>query len=152
MCLSRQYNCCPHRCSWSIAYRRCSNYIFIVNLTPSFNGLGKDNYTTRGQIFNFGDLVRCILDVWWYCSSGRNTLWPIQNSHHFAQHIIKYMCLYENIYIYIYSDIVVMTHLTISHHWFMYWLWGWTWGRPLSEGICWYLRWTVCASLGVSMS
>ena len=33
----------PCRCSWSIACRRCSNYIFILNLTPGFNGLGKDN-------------------------------------------------------------------------------------------------------------
>ena len=26
--------------------RRCSNYIFILNLTPGFNGLGKENYKT----------------------------------------------------------------------------------------------------------
>ena len=25
----------------------CSNVIFILDLTPGFNGLGKDNYKTR---------------------------------------------------------------------------------------------------------
>ena len=29
------------------AYRRCSNYIFIIDLTPGFNGLGKDDCKTR---------------------------------------------------------------------------------------------------------
>ena len=32
----------------------CSNYIFILDLTPGFNGLGKDNCKTRGDIFQFG--------------------------------------------------------------------------------------------------
>ena len=41
--LSRQQNCLSLRCSWSIACRRCSNYIFILDLTPGFNGLDKDN-------------------------------------------------------------------------------------------------------------
>ena len=26
-----------------VTCRRCSNYIFIIDLTPGFNGLGKDN-------------------------------------------------------------------------------------------------------------
>ena len=39
-------------CIWSIACRRCSNYIFILYLTPSFNELGKDNCKTRREIFN----------------------------------------------------------------------------------------------------
>ena len=37
--------------SGSIACRRCSNYIFILDLTPSFNGLGKDNRKTRRETF-----------------------------------------------------------------------------------------------------
>ena len=36
-------NCWSLRCSWSIACRRCSNYIFIPDSTPDFSGLGKDN-------------------------------------------------------------------------------------------------------------
>ena len=41
------------RYGWSIAYRRCSNYIFILDLTPGFFGLGKDNCKTRRETFNF---------------------------------------------------------------------------------------------------
>ena len=48
---------------WSIACRRCSNYIFILDLTPGFIGLGKDNYKTRRETFKFGDLLRFILET-----------------------------------------------------------------------------------------
>ena len=41
------------RCSWSIACRRCSNCIFILDLTPGFNGLDKDNCKTRREAFHF---------------------------------------------------------------------------------------------------
>ena len=54
------------RCSWSIACRRCSNYIFILNLTPGSNGLGKDNCKTRWEAFIFWDWVRLILENWRY--------------------------------------------------------------------------------------
>ena len=37
-------NCWSNRCSWSIAWRRWSNYIFLFDLPPGFMGLGKDNY------------------------------------------------------------------------------------------------------------
>ena len=43
--------------------RRCSNYIFILDLTPGFNGLGKDHCKRRQDIFKFWDLVRLILEV-----------------------------------------------------------------------------------------
>ena len=53
-----QLNCWSLRCSWSIACRRCSNYIFILDLTPGFNGLGKGNCKTREtktiQVLVFG--------------------------------------------------------------------------------------------------
>ena len=52
--------------SWSIACQRCSNYIFILNLTPGFIGLGKDNCNTRGEPFKFGDFVRLKLEILWY--------------------------------------------------------------------------------------
>ena len=48
---NRQWNCWSLRCSWSMACRRCSNYIFILNLTPGFIGLGKDNRKTRRETF-----------------------------------------------------------------------------------------------------
>ena len=49
--------------SWSSVDRRCSNYIFILDLTPGFNGLGKGNCKTRRESFNFGDLVPLILQI-----------------------------------------------------------------------------------------
>ena len=39
------------------------NYIFIVDLTPGFIGLGKDNCTKRRETFKFGDLVHLILEI-----------------------------------------------------------------------------------------
>ena len=63
--LSRQWNSRSLRCSWSIGCRRCSNYIFILDLTPGFTGLGEDNCTTR-ETSKFGDLVRLILEIYGY--------------------------------------------------------------------------------------
>ena len=61
--LSGQLNCRSLRCSWSIACRRCSNYIFILDLTPGFKGLGKDDFKTRWESFQFCDLVCLILET-----------------------------------------------------------------------------------------
>ena len=61
--IGRQLNPWSLICSWSIACRRCSNYIFILDLTHSFNGLGKDNFKTRRESFNFWDLVQLILET-----------------------------------------------------------------------------------------
>ena len=58
-----QLNCWSFRCSWSIACRRGSNYIFILNLTPGVNGFGKDKYKMRREAFKFWDLVRLILET-----------------------------------------------------------------------------------------
>ena len=63
MHLSRQLNCRSLRCSWSIACRPCSNYIFILDLTPGFKGLGKDDFKTGWESFKFWDLVRLILET-----------------------------------------------------------------------------------------
>ena len=54
-------------CSWSITCQRCSNKIFILNLTPGFNILCKDNCKMRWETFKFGDLVsyiRILTVVW----------------------------------------------------------------------------------------
>ena len=53
---------------WSIACWRCSNYIFILDLTLGFNGLSRDNCKTRWEIFKCWDLVWLILEVWQYFS------------------------------------------------------------------------------------
>ena len=49
--LIRQYNCWSLRCNWSIACRRCSNYIIILDWSPGFNGLRKDNCKARRESF-----------------------------------------------------------------------------------------------------
>ena len=40
--------------SWNSACRCCSNYIFILGLTPGFNGLGKDNLRQDEKHLSFG--------------------------------------------------------------------------------------------------
>ena len=51
------------RCSWSIACPCCSNYIFILDLTPGFNGLVKGNCKMRRESFKCWYLVRLILEI-----------------------------------------------------------------------------------------
>ena len=41
-------------------------YISILDLTPGFNGLSKDNCKTRRETFQLGDLVLLVLEVWQY--------------------------------------------------------------------------------------
>ena len=50
------------RCNWSIDCRRNSNYIFILDLTPGFDVLGKDN--CKIITFKFLNLVWLILEIW----------------------------------------------------------------------------------------
>ena len=40
-----------------------SDVIFILDLTPGFIGLGKDNCKTRLETFKFGDLVCLVLEI-----------------------------------------------------------------------------------------
>ena len=60
---SRQLNNWSLRCSWSIACRRCFNYIFIFNLTLCFNILRLDNCKPRRETFKFWNLLRLILEI-----------------------------------------------------------------------------------------
>ena len=48
------------------AARRCSNYIFILDSTPGFSVLGKDNCKMRQESFKFGVLVHLILETLQY--------------------------------------------------------------------------------------
>ena len=58
---------CPQcrsvRCSWSITCRRCSNYIFILDLTFGSKGFGKDSRKTVRESFKCWDLVHLILET-----------------------------------------------------------------------------------------
>ena len=44
--------------------RGFSNHIFILDLTPGFNVLGKTNCKMRRQTFDFSDVLHLILEVW----------------------------------------------------------------------------------------
>ena len=47
-----------------------SNYIFVLDLAPGFNGLGKNNCTTRREAFEFlGFGATCAWRVWRYPAS-----------------------------------------------------------------------------------
>ena len=51
--------------NWSLnAYRRSSNYIFILNLISGFIELYQDACKTRRQTFKFWDLMCLILEIW----------------------------------------------------------------------------------------
>ena len=91
--IRRQLNCWSLRCSWSIACRRCSNYIFILCLTPGFSRLGKDKGKTRRESFRFWDLVRLILEIlrvllhwmkymvinsWYQTTTKHNKTWTVR--------------------------------------------------------------------------
>ena len=39
------------------------NYMFILDLTPGFTRLGKDNCKARRETFKFGDVVRLTLEI-----------------------------------------------------------------------------------------
>ena len=56
-----------------MACRRCSNYIFILDLTPGFNILHKDNGKTRREAFQFWNLVRLKLEILRYIVHARDT-------------------------------------------------------------------------------
>ena len=54
MHFNRQLNGWSFRCSWSIACRRCTNYIFILHLTPGFNILCKTTARRDKKYLSFG--------------------------------------------------------------------------------------------------
>ena len=66
--------------SWTIAFRCWSNYIFLLDLTPGFNGLGIDNCKTSRDTFMFWVLVRLVLDIWRYVSHRYNWVYRLHNN------------------------------------------------------------------------
>ena len=68
--------------SWSIACLSCSNYIFILNLTPGFSGLDKDNCKTTWEAFKSRDLLHLIYLR--FDSMSKFELWML--------HISPWMC------------------------------------------------------------
>ena len=99
MHLSRQWNCWSLRCSWSIACRRCSN--FILHWSLGFNILCEDNCKPSRETFKFWDLVRLILEILRLLLSDRlfNSLRPRRNGHYNTDDIFKCIFLKENVWI-----------------------------------------------------
>ena len=64
----------------SIACRRCSKYIFILNLTPGFNGLSDDNCKRIQETFKFWDLVELMLEGLRYTVSCYNGVYYSQDT------------------------------------------------------------------------
>ena len=58
-----------------MACRRCSNYIFILDLASDFKGFGKDSRKVVRDSFKCWDLVRLILETWRYMSYMFAVLW-----------------------------------------------------------------------------
>ena len=96
--LSRQNYCCSLICSWSIACRRCSDYIFILDLTHGFNGMGKDNCEARLETFNLSAMVRLILGIWrliiFVMITSMSIMWYMRNM---VQHSAKITKTKQNI-------------------------------------------------------
>ena len=66
-----QQNCWSLRYSWSIACRRCSSYIFILDWTPGFNGWAKTaarRYDKHLSVWNW-----CAVSLQW-CHNGRDSV------------------------------------------------------------------------------
>ena len=53
----KELDCWSLTCSWSIACRRCSNYIFNLDLTPGFTVLREDHCKLRREAFKLWDIV-----------------------------------------------------------------------------------------------
>ena len=75
--LSWQWNSWSLRCSWSIACLCCSTYIFILDVTPGLNGLGKDNCTWRREklsVWIWHTYIRGLTYLIWspFCSRHRS--------------------------------------------------------------------------------
>ena len=118
--LNGQKSCWSLRCSLSIACRRYYDYIFILDLTPGFNGLDQDNCKTKLGSNKFWDLVRLILEVlryvfikeipplhhimkktcwnnYWDCIAiAISLVWLISFFFYFTGHVVTYPCLHFN--------------------------------------------------------
>ena len=94
--LVRKFNCYSLRCSWSIACRRCSNYIFVLELMPGSNWFRKDNCKARRETFKFWDLVCLISEIWRYVISTLYVTTYVSNKIEFviSAHCLAFLCLW----------------------------------------------------------
>ena len=92
-------NCWSLRCSWSIACRRCSNYIFILDLALGFNMLHKDKCQAKPETFQFG--IWCALYYRFYGTYWLQCHKFISNSF-FIIYELKRVMVHSVIYIYMF--------------------------------------------------
>ena len=78
--LSWQLNCRSLRCSWNIACRRCSNYIFILDLIHGINRLGKYNMLDGTRITYVLEFGAAYIRDFTVCSHSMNSIWHSNNS------------------------------------------------------------------------
>ena len=118
--LSWQLNCWSLRCSWSIACRRCSNYILILDLTHGFSRLGKYNCKTGWESLKFRNLVRLILETLRFMfvtnavhSKEKGTQARVYTHSHSISY--SYTCIYKHTYrhiacIYLYTWLCILIY------------------------------------------
>ena len=97
--LCRQLKCWSIRCSRSMACQHCSKYIFILDLTPGFNRLGKDNCKMRREASQCWELVQLVLEVWWYslqCAEMCVIMW---NSEHADCIHLTHWSLWDDVFL-----------------------------------------------------
>ena len=100
------------RCSWGIPCRRYPNYIFILDLTPGFNGLDKDNCKMRWETFKVWESVRLILEIWRYESltvPSHHPLWCVPKSMWWIKAQGQLCKLYHSYY-----SMITLDHLIVS--------------------------------------
>ena len=97
-----QKDCWSLRCSLSIACRRCSNYIFILDLTHGFNVLGKDHCKTRRETLVLESGATYIRDLTVaFDFASRNKLWYTPRDIDTARGLCKFVVVwYITIYPY----------------------------------------------------
>ena len=82
---------------------RCSNYIFILHLTPGFNRLGKDVWKTRQETIKFWDYVSYIRGLTVMYASLMKIIGELLHSWSFSQWVIHYslfpMCLTAKLFV-----------------------------------------------------
>ena len=102
-----RWNCWSLRCSWSIAWGRCSNYIFMLDLTPGCNELRKENCKTRQGTFKCYYLVWLILEIWRYIYLfTKHDNWHYLHTRFFSLHRQPGVCAHVGALLYVASEIV----------------------------------------------
>ena len=91
------------RCSWP-----CSNYDFILDLTPGFNGLDKNNCNTKREHFKIWKLVLLYwrFDGSYQYSNTSSPCWRISK-------VLKFENAYAHLYIHMIYKLIMNTSISM---------------------------------------